>query len=189
MASFRNEIKVSSDQKQRNQKEVLTRKKVQVGKDQEKAQSESSHSKKGTSRQRSGKGAIRKKFKLEKKVQVGKGQKQRNQKEVLTRKKVQVGKDQEKAQSERSSHSKKGTSRQRSGKGAIRRRFPLQKRRWEKHIVSRMSSYFPKRWPLSYLNLTKNMKTYEGDPRSKYANASLISFTVVMFQNIQSDIS
>ena len=28
-----------------------------------------------------------------------------------------------------------------------------------KHIVSRMSSYFPNRWPLSYLNLTKNMKT------------------------------
>ena len=29
-----------------------------------------------------------------------------------------------------------------------------------KHIVSRMISYFPNRWPLSYLNLTKNMKTY-----------------------------
>ena len=29
-----------------------------------------------------------------------------------------------------------------------------------KYIVSRMSSYFPNRWPLSYLNLTKNMKTY-----------------------------
>ena len=29
-----------------------------------------------------------------------------------------------------------------------------------KHIVSRMSSYFPNRWPLSYLNLMKNMKTY-----------------------------
>ena len=29
-----------------------------------------------------------------------------------------------------------------------------------KHIVNRMSSYFPNRWPLSYLNLTKNMKTY-----------------------------
>ena len=28
------------------------------------------------------------------------------------------------------------------------------------HIVSRMSSYFPNTWPLSYLNLTKNMKTY-----------------------------
>ena len=66
---------------------------------------------------------------------------------------------------------KKGTSRQRSGKGAIRKRFPLQKPRWEKTkltirylyhetIVSRMGSYFPNRWPLSYLNLTKNMKTY-----------------------------
>ena len=29
-----------------------------------------------------------------------------------------------------------------------------------KHFVSRMSSYFPNRWPLSYLNLTKIMKTY-----------------------------
>ena len=29
-----------------------------------------------------------------------------------------------------------------------------------KHIVSRMSSYFPNRWPLSYLDLIKNMKTY-----------------------------
>ena len=28
-----------------------------------------------------------------------------------------------------------------------------------KHIVSRMSSYFPNRWSLSYLNLIKNMKT------------------------------
>ena len=27
----------------------------------------------------------------------------------------------------------KGTSRQRSGKGAIRKRFPLQKPRWEKN--------------------------------------------------------
>ena len=41
-------------------------------------------------------------------------------------KKVQVGKDQEKAQSEK----------------------------------GRMSSYFSNRWPLSYLNLTKNMQTY-----------------------------
>ena len=51
-----------------------------------------------------------------------------------------------------------------------RERFSLQKPRWEKtnnqilitykHIVSRMSRYFPNRWPLSYLNLTKNMKTY-----------------------------
>ena len=65
----------------------------------------------------------------------------------------------------------KGTSRQRSGKGAIRKiptpktevgknqtnnQAPIQR----KHIVSRMSSYFPDRWPLSYHNLTKNIKTY-----------------------------
>ena len=48
---------------------------------------------------------------------------------------------------------------------------PYQKQMWEKtkltiryytmkHIVSRMSSYFPNRWPLSYLNLTKTMKTH-----------------------------
>ena len=29
-----------------------------------------------------------------------------------------------------------------------------------KHIVSRMSNYFPNRWPLSYLNLIKSMKTH-----------------------------
>ena len=65
----------------------------------------------------------------------------------------------------------KGTSRQRSGKGAIRKRFPLQKPRWEKtkltirylyHETYRKPNeqFFPNRWPLSYLNLTKNMKTY-----------------------------
>ena len=31
---------------------------------------------------------------------------------------------------------KKGTSRQRSGKGAIRKRFPLQKPRWEKNKLT-----------------------------------------------------
>ena len=36
-----------------------------------------------------------------------------------------------------------------------------------KHIVSRMSSYFPNRWPLSYLNLIKNMKTYIWRQRHK----------------------
>ena len=57
----------------------------------------------------------------------------------------------------------KGTSRQRSGKGAIRKRFHSKNRGGKKpnkqsgtytmkHIVSRMSSYFPNRWPLSYLN-------------------------------------
>ena len=54
--------------------------------------------------------------------------------------KVQVGKDQEKAQSEKDSHSKN----------------PVGK----KQTNSRMSSYFPNRWPLSYLNLTKTMKTH-----------------------------
>ena len=65
----------------------------------------------------------------------------------------------------------KGTSRQRSGKGAIRKRFPLQKPRWEKtkptirylyHETYRKPNkqLFPNRWPLSYLNLTKNMETY-----------------------------
>ena len=66
-------------------------------------------------------------------------------------KKVQVGKDQEKAQSEKDSHSKNRGGKkpnQQSGTYTM------------KHIVSRMSSYFPNRWPLSYLNLTKNMKTY-----------------------------
>ena len=61
-------------------------------------------------------------------------------------KKVQVGKDQEMAQSEKDSHSKNRggkTPNQQSGTYTM------------KHIVSRMSSYFPNRWPLSYLNLTK----------------------------------
>ena len=62
--------------------------------------------------------------------------------------KVQVGKDQEKPQSEKDPHSKKKT-------------------RWEtaeltiKYLYyGNMSSYFPNRLPLSYLNLTTNMKTY-----------------------------
>ena len=64
-----------------------------------------------------------------------------------------------------------GTSRQRSGKGAIRKRFPPQKPRWEKTKLTIRHLYhetyrkpneqlFPNRWPLSYLNLIKNMKTY-----------------------------
>ena len=64
---------------------------------------------------------------------------------------VQVGKDQEKAQSEKDSHSKNRGGKkpnQQSGTYTM------------KHIVSRMSSYFPNRWPPSYLNLTKNMKTH-----------------------------
>ena len=37
-------------------------------------------------------------------------------------------------------------------------------------VVSRMSSYYPNRWPLSYLNLTKNMKTHikQKEPPQKY---------------------
>ena len=58
-------------------------------------------------------------------------------------KKVQVGKDQEKAQSEKDPHSKN-----RGGKKTKLRIRYL----YHKHIVSRMSSYFPNRWPLSYLN-------------------------------------
>ena len=71
--------------------------------------------------------------------------------ELQLNKKVQVGKDQEKAQSEKDSHSKNRGGKkpnQQSGTHTM------------KHIVSRMSSYFPNRWPLSYLNSTKNMKTH-----------------------------
>ena len=65
--------------------------------------------------------------------------------------KVQVGKDQEKAQSEKDSHSKTEVGKNQTNNQVL---YTM------KHIVSRMSSYFPNRWPLSYLNLTKNMKTY-----------------------------
>ena len=41
-----------------------------------------------------------------------------------------------------------GKNKQWSENGAIRKKFP-------KRIVSRVSSYFPNRWPLSYPNLTK----------------------------------
>ena len=61
---------------------------------------------------------------------------------IVCDKKVQVGKDQEKAQSEKDSHSKN-----RGGKKSGTYTM--------KHIVSRMSSYFTNRLPLSYLNLTK----------------------------------
>ena len=63
--------------------------------------------------------------------------------------KVQVGKDQEKAQSEKDSHFK--------NRGGKKTKLTI---RYFIHIVRRMSSYFPNRWPLRYLNLTKNMKTY-----------------------------
>ena len=64
-------------------------------------------------------------------------------------KKVQVGKDQEKAQSEKDSHSK--------NRGGKKTKLTI---RHLHHIVSRMSSYFLNRWPLSYLNLTKTMKIH-----------------------------
>ena len=68
-----------------------------------------------------------------------------------TNKKVQVGKDKEKAQSEKDSHSKnRGEKKPNKQSGTYTM----------KHIVSRMSSYFPNRWPLSHLNLTKTMKTH-----------------------------
>ena len=70
---------------------------------------------------------------------------------MIHQKEVQVGKDQEKAQSEKDSHSENRGGKkpnQQSGTYTM------------KHIVSRISSYFPNRWPLSYLNLTKNMKTH-----------------------------
>ena len=56
---------------------------------------------------------------------------------------------------------------QRSGNGAIRKKFPHQKPRWgnnqinnqvlilRKHIVSRVGSYFTNSWPLGHPNLTK----------------------------------
>ena len=70
---------------------------------------------------------------------------------ISTGKKVQVGKDQEKAQSEKDSHSK--------NRGGKKNKLTI-RYLYHETIVSRMGSYFPNRWPLSYLNLTKNMKTY-----------------------------
>ena len=65
--------------------------------------------------------------------------------------KVQVGDDQEKAQSEKDSHSKnRGEKKQTNNKVLI----PF------KYFVSRMCSYLPNRWSLSYLNLTKDMITH-----------------------------
>ena len=63
--------------------------------------------------------------------------------DIWTCVKVQVGKDQEKAQSEKDSHSKN-----RGGKNPNYQTGTYTM----KHIVSRMSSYFPNWWPLNYLN-------------------------------------
>ena len=65
--------------------------------------------------------------------------------------KVQVGNDQEKAQSEKYSHSK--------NRGGEKTKLTI-KYLYHENISSRMGNYFPNRWPLSYLNLTKNMITY-----------------------------
>ena len=76
-----------------------------------------------------------------------------------------------KAELEKKTPCKKGTSRQRSGKGAIRKRFPLQKPRWEKTKLTIRYLYhetyrkpneqlLSQWWPLSYLNLTKTIKTH-----------------------------
>ena len=53
-----------------------------------------------------------------------------------------------------------------------------------KHIVSRMSSYFPNRWPLSYLNLTKNMKTYirRQQHKKKFFKPTLLSYTDQLYK-------
>ena len=66
-------------------------------------------------------------------------------------KKVQVGKDQEKAQSEKDSHSK--------NRGGKKNKLTI---RYLYHETYRKPNeqLFPNRWPLSYLNLTKNMETY-----------------------------
>ena len=57
--------------------------------------------------------------------------------------KVQVGNDQEAAQSEKDSHSKN-----RGGKNLNKQSSTYT----IKHIISRMSSYFPNRWPFIGLN-------------------------------------
>ena len=85
-------------------------------------------------------------------------------------KKVQVGKDQEKAQSEKDSHSKNRGGKkpnQQSGTYTM------------KHIVSRMSSYFPNRWPLSYLNLTKKYENIHKAPtaQKKFKHQDIKTFS------------
>ena len=62
------------------------------------------------------------------------------------KKKVHVGKDQEKA-----NQKKIPTPKTEVGKNQTNNQVLYTM----KHIVSRMSSYFPNRWPLSYLILTK----------------------------------
>ena len=66
-------------------------------------------------------------------------------------KEAQVGKDPEKAHKKKIPTAKTEVGKKQTNNQAI---YTM------KHIVSRMSSYFPNRWPLSYLNLTKTMKTH-----------------------------
>ena len=65
---------------------------------------------------------------------------------------VQVGNHQEKAQTVKDSHSEnRGGEKPNQQSGTYTMKT---------QIVSRMSSYFSNRWPLSYLNGTKNMITH-----------------------------
>ena len=64
--------------------------------------------------------------------------------------KVQEGKDQEKAQSENDSHSKNRGGRKLKQPGTYTMKTHCKPN----------EQLFPNRWPLSYLNLTKTMKTY-----------------------------
>ena len=66
-------------------------------------------------------------------------------------KKVQVGKDQEKVQLEKDSHSKNRGGKKPNQQSGIDTKKTIRKPN---------DSYFPNKWPLSYLNLTKNMKTH-----------------------------
>ena len=70
-----------------------------------------------------------------------------DQNHVLKEKKLQVGNDQEKVQSE-----KIPTPKTEAGKKKQTNNKILTPR---KHFVSRISSYFPNSWPLSYINLTE----------------------------------
>ena len=93
-------------------------------------------------------------------------------------KEVQVGNDQEKAQSEKDSHSKnRGGKKQTKNKVLIPRI----------HFVSRMSSYFPNRWSLSYLNLTRNMITYIRRQQHKKLSRLMGKPTICIGENKDAD--
>ena len=44
-----------------------------------------------------------------------------------------------------------------------------------KHFFSRMSSYFPNRWPLSYPNTTKNLITHKAPTAQKNLNTKALN--------------